>query len=65
MNWNTWWKKLGIHGALAVLPVAIAAVEQVKTPNSPPWIAVAVAGVLVGLRQLQNWLKHRNDAPAA
>jgi len=62
MNWTIWTRKLLINGALVIVPLVIAALEEAKAPpDSPPWVAMSVAGALVITRQIQNWLKHRTS----
>lgn len=62
MNWGLWLKKTLIYAAIAVLPVLIVSLSQLQTdPLLPSWAGYVLAAVLVGLKSLENWLKHRND----
>lgn len=60
MDWGKWANKLLTEMAIGLIPVLVAGLtllqEDVKLPL---WAAPVVAGVLVAVKLLGNWLKHR------
>ncbi len=67
MDWAKWTEKLLMTVALVALPVISQELTAVQAdPELSIWAGFIVGAVLVGVKQLINYLKHRDDpAPAA
>jgi hypothetical protein len=61
MDWGKWIDGLLRDIGLAVIPVLTAALSLVTDdPGAPWWLPGVATAVLVSLKRLSNWLKHRN-----
>jgi len=66
MDWGKWIDKLLVDLGLVAIPVLMAAFAAMQEdPAAPLWATIIIGAILVALRRLSNYLKHRNDPPPA
>jgi hypothetical protein len=60
VNWAIWTKKLVTNLGMVGVPVLLVELERLTNRvDVPPWVPIAAGAALVGLKALNNWLKHR------